>query len=168
VALGARRLRRRRPRRLITPSLIEEETTVKTPNDLNDPNPARSSDEMQLFVARVQDQGRLQSESEAEVLARATLRHLGQQISSGQAEAIGGALPEELTSEITSGGQGQATGFDKDTFVDQVSAHVHSTDPTEVERQVHVVLATVRSWSPDGQVEGTLAQLPQDLAVLFA
>lgn len=141
---------------------------MNDPNNPNDPHPDRASDGMQLFVTRVQAQSGVRSDSEAEVLSRATLRHLGEQISAGQAEALTGALPDELASELVAGTPGQAKGFDKSTYLDQVSAHVHAVDVDEVEQQVHAVLATVRSWSPDGQVEKALASLPPDLAVLFA
>lgn len=134
----------------------------------NDPDPARDSEAMRLFVQRVQSAAGLRTESEADVLCRATLRHLGEQISDGQAAGLSAGLPGELAGELTSARNTQAGGFDKDTFVDQVSAHVHSVDAAEVEKQVHAVLSSVRAWSADGQVEGTLGQLPPDLATLFS
>ena len=66
------------------------------------------------------------------------------------------------------GDQGRAVAFDKDTFVDAVSGHIHAADADEAERPVHAVLSTVRSWAPDGQVESAMAPLPPPLAALFA
>ena len=59
----------------------------------DDPNPADDGEDLQVFVARVQHGAGLESSSEAEVLARATLRGLGEQISQGQARELSGALP---------------------------------------------------------------------------
>ena len=134
----------------------------------DDPDPGRASDEMQAFVHEVQNGTGLRTASEADVLARGTMRTLGELIGDGQAGALSASLPQELAAEITDAAHGQATGADKDTFVDQVSGHVHNVDAEDVERQVRVVLSTVRAWAPDGQIEATLAQLPRPLAAMFA
>lgn len=126
---------------------------------------AQLSDDMQLFTSRVRAETDLEFSAEAEVLARATMRQLREQISSGQAEQLTAGLPPELVGELTGRTGSHAASLDKTTFIDQVSGDVHATDFEVVERQVHAVLAVLRSWAFDGQLEQTL---PKPLADMFA
>ena len=126
------------------------------------------SDDMRIFVDRVRGEAALERHVDAEVLTRATVRALGEQISPASAEHLTASLSEELAAEITAHGSGTAT-FDRDAFLDRVASEIPGgLDREQAERQAHAVLAVMRSSSPDGQVEGTLAELPAPLAALFA
>jgi uncharacterized protein (DUF2267 family) len=135
----------------------------------NDPNPARSSATLSAFTGQVQRRLGLETESEAEVLTRATLNELGKAVSAGMAQDLTVSLPPELSAELRAQRQSddQARSVDKTTFVDAVSGAVHSVDAEEVERQVEQVLRLLREWLPEDQVDRTLEQLPGGLAELL-
>jgi uncharacterized protein (DUF2267 family) len=133
----------------------------------NDPDPARSGPALQRFVEQVQRLAGLSTESEAETLTRATLSKLGERISSGQARDLTAALPAELAAELTSHATPQATAFQRDELLDQVSGVIHSVDIETVEAQVVAVLTTLKQWVPGDQLDDTFAQLPPDLVNLF-
>ena len=142
-------------------------TTPPTQADPNpeEPDPARSSATLSAFVGQVQRRLGLESESEAEVLVRATLHELGRAISSGLAQDLTVALPPELSAELRAQRQSddKAQATDRARFVDAVSGSVHSVDAEEVATQVEQVLRLVREWLPEEQVDRTLEQLPGDL-----
>jgi uncharacterized protein (DUF2267 family) len=135
----------------------------------NDPNPARSSATLSAFTGQVQRRLGLETESEAEVLTRATLNEFGKAISAGVAQDLTVSLPPELSAELRAQRQSddQARSVDKPAFVDAVSGAVHSVDAEEVERQVEQVLRLLREWLPEDQVDRTLEQLPGGLAELM-
>ena len=66
----------------------------------NDPNPARSSATLSAFTGQVQRRLGLETESEAEVLTRATLNELGKAVSAGIAQDLTVSLPPELSAEL--------------------------------------------------------------------
>lgn len=132
-----------------------------------DPDPRKSSRELRSFVSQVGERAGLEQEEEAERLARATFRQLGERLSSGQARDLSGTLPAELATELKARQSGQARAFDKDELIDRVSGEVHSVDAERVEAQVRAVLSTLKQWAPPGQIDDTLAQLPAGLADLF-
>ena len=146
-------------------------TTPPVQQDPNpdDPNPGRSSATLSAFTGQVQRRLGLETESEAEVLTRATLNELGKAISAGVAQDLTVSLPPELSAELRAQRQSddQARSVDKPAFVDAVSGAVHSVDAEEVERQVEQVLRLVREWLPEDQVDRTLEQLPGGLAELM-
>ncbi len=135
----------------------------------NDPNPARSSATLSAFTGQVQRRLGLETQSEAEVLTRATLNELGRAISAGVAQDLTVSLPPELSAELRAQrpSDDQARSVDKPAFVDAVSGAVHSVDAEEVERQVEQVLRLLREWLPEDQVDRTLEQLPGGLAELM-
>ena len=135
----------------------------------NDPNPARSSATLSAFTGQVQRRLGLETQSEAEVLTRATLNELGKAVSAGVAQDLTVSLPPELSAELRAQrpSDDQARSVDKPAFVDAVSGAVHSVDAEEVERQVEQVLRLLREWLPEDQVDRTLEQLPGGLAELM-
>ncbi len=135
----------------------------------NDPNPARSSATLSAFTGQVQRRLGLETQSEAEILTRATLNELGRAISAGIAQDLTVSLPPELSAELRAQrpSDDQARSIDKATFVDAVSGAVHSVDAEEVERQVEQVLRLLREWLPEDQVDRTLEQLPGGIAELM-
>jgi uncharacterized protein (DUF2267 family) len=146
-------------------------TTPPVQQDPNpdDPNPARSSATLSAFTGQVQRRLGLETQSEAEVLTRATLNEFGKAISAGMAQDLTVSLPPELSAELRAQRpkDDQARAVDKPTFVDAVSGAVHSVDAEEVERQVEQVLRLLREWLPEDQVDRTLEQLPGGLAELM-
>ncbi|NMO89207.1 DUF2267 domain-containing protein [Actinomycetospora sp. TBRC 11914] len=144
-------------------------TTPNTERDHNDPDPARSSATLSAFTGQVQRRLGLETESEAELLTRATLNEFGKAVSSGIAQDLTVTLPPELSAELRAQHQSddQARAVDKAAFVDAVSGAVHSVDADEVERQVEQVLRLLREWLPEDQVDRTLEQLPGGLAELM-
>ena len=135
----------------------------------NDPNPARSSATLAAFTGQVQRRLGLDTQSEAEILTRATLNELGRAISAGLAQDLTVSLPPELSAELRAQRRSddQARAVDRATFVDAVSGAVHSVDAEEVERQVEQVLRLLRDWLPEDQVDRTLEQLPGELVALM-
>lgn len=146
-------------------------TTPPTQADPNpdDPNPARSSATLAEFTGQVRRRLGIETQSEAEVLVRATLSKLGETISAGLAEELTINLPPELSAEIRGQRKSQdpAQAIGKDAFVDSVSGVVGSVDVEEVEREVEQVLRTLRQWLPEDAVDRTLEQLPGDLVTLM-
>jgi uncharacterized protein (DUF2267 family) len=144
-------------------------TTPNTERDHNDPDPARSSATLSAFAGQVRRRLGLETESEAELLTRATLNEFGKVVSSGIAQDLTVSLPPELSAELRAQhpSDDQARAVDKAAFVDAVSGAVHSVDADEVERQVEQVLRLLREWLPDDQVDRTLEQLPGGLAELM-
>ena len=136
--------------------------------EMIDPAPVRLSDEFELFIERVRVTAGLDSAPDTEVLARATMRHLGRQMTDDIATALTAEMPSELARELTADARSTAGDFDKEKLVEQVAGHLHASDVDTVERQVHAVLATVRSWAGDGHVEDALARVPSSMAILFA
>ncbi len=135
----------------------------------NDPNPARSSATLAAFTGQVQRRLGLDTQSEAEILTRATLNELGRAVSAGLAQDLTVSLPPELSAELRAQRRSddQARAVDRATFVDAVSGAVHSVDAEEVERQVEQVLRLLREWLPEDQVDRTLEQLPGELVALM-
>jgi uncharacterized protein (DUF2267 family) len=123
-------------------------TTPPVQDDPNpdDPDPARSSATLHAFAGQVQRRLGLQTESEAEVLVRATLNELGKEISAGLAQDLTVALPPELSAELRAQRpkDDQARAVGKDAFVDAVSGRVSSVDADEVSSQVEEVLRLLR------------------------
>ena len=146
-------------------------TTPPVQQDPNpdDPNPSRSSATLSAFTGQVRRRLGLETESEAEILTRATLNEFGKVISSGVAQDLTVSLPPELSAELRAQRRSddQARSVDKPAFVDAVSGAVHSVDADEVERQVEQVLRLLREWLPEDQVDRTLEQLPGDLVLLM-
>jgi uncharacterized protein (DUF2267 family) len=146
-------------------------TTPPTQTDPNpdDPNPARSSATLSAFTGQVQRRLGFETQSEAEVLTRATLNELGKAISAGLAQDLTVSLPPELSAELRAQRpkDDQARSVTKDAFVDAVSGRVTSVDAEKVEHQVEQVLHLLREWLPEDQVDRTLEQLPGGLAELM-
>jgi uncharacterized protein (DUF2267 family) len=141
---------------------------VQSDENPDDPNPARSSATLAAFTGQVQRRIGLETQSEAEVLVRATLNELGKAISSGLAQDLTVTLPPELSAELRAQRpkDDQARSVTKEAFVDAVSGHVTSVDAEKVEHQVEQVLHLLREWLPEDQVDRTLEQLPGDLVAL--
>ncbi|MFP5068458.1 DUF2267 domain-containing protein [Pseudonocardia nantongensis] len=133
----------------------------------DDPHPADSTRSLHDFVVRVRQDARLDTDSEAEALSRATFRQLGEQVSRGQAEKLASGLPRELSAELLTPTAAQARSFDRRTFVDAVSGSTGATDLDEADGQVRAVLATLGSWAPDSELSDTVGQLPDDLAAML-
>lgn len=146
-------------------------TTPPVQDDPNpdDPNPARSSATLSAFAGQVQRRLGLDTESEAEVLVRATLNKLGQSVSSGLAQDLTVSLPPELSAELRTQNRtdDQARSVTREQFVDAVSGVVGSVDADEVAMQVEQVLRLLRSWLPESDVDRTLEQLPGGLAEMM-
>jgi uncharacterized protein (DUF2267 family) len=135
----------------------------------NDPNPSRSSATLSAFTGQVQRRLGLETQSEAEILTRATLNELGRAVSAGIAQDLTVSLPPELSAELRAQrpSNDQARAVDRSAFVDAVSGSVHSVDADEVSRQVEQVLRLLREWLPEDQVDRTLEQLPGGLAEMM-
>lgn len=146
-------------------------TTPRHQPDRNtdDPDPAQSSATLSAFTGQVQRRLGLETQSEAEVLTRATLNELGTTISAGLAQDLTVSLPPELSAELRGQHQkdNKAQAIGKDAFVDAISGAVHSVDAEQVERQVEQVLRLLGEWLPEDQVARTLEELPGDLVALM-
>ena len=124
------------------------------------------SDSMQNFITRVQQLGNLSDRDETERAIHATLGSLAETITGGQMGDLAPALPVELRPEIDEG-RGQARPFDKGTFLDRISGQIDTVDIDKTERQARAVLRTLYEWAPEGEVDDTLAQLPEGLSAMF-
>ncbi|SDP92252.1 Uncharacterized conserved protein, DUF2267 family [Actinopolyspora xinjiangensis] len=128
------------------------------------PEPAGPT--MTSFLGQVGRRAELADGTEADRLARASIRALSERLAAGQLNDLAPALPPELREELYGFG-GQAVAFDKDTFLDQVSGEIDTVDLDEVERRVEAVFEVLLRWIPDEEIEDTVAQLPPDLADMF-
>lgn len=124
------------------------------------------SSEMESFLTRVQELGGLSSHQEADRVVRATLAALGERITGGQMADLAPGLPRELRPEIDHA-RGQAMGFEKNAFLDQITGDVDTVDIEKAEMQARGVLRAVYERAPEGEIDDTLAQLPPELAALF-
>ncbi|MBE9376618.1 DUF2267 domain-containing protein [Saccharopolyspora sp. HNM0983] len=121
---------------------------------------------LRTFVQQVQTRAGLASPQEADVATRVTLRTLAEAVSGGQVDDLRASLPPELQDEL---GQrsGQARQLDRAGFLDRASGEMLTTDQDAVQQQVRAVLATLREWAPDREIEDTVRQLPTSIAELF-
>ncbi|MQA12929.1 MAG: DUF2267 domain-containing protein [Pseudonocardiaceae bacterium] len=119
------------------------------------------------FISQVQDKIGVQTREEAERVARATLRTLAEQVSSGEMGKLASALPPELRDELA-GVRGQAQSFGKDTFLDTITGQIDTVSLDTAEHHVRGVLRVVRAWTPDEDVETAREQLPPGISELFA
>lgn len=130
-------------------------------------------EDMLVFVRRVRGEAALERDVDAEVLARATMRALGAQITDDASTGLTAGLPEELVTELDAHSAGDQADFDRRTFLDRVAAELggdgdRAGDRDRLDARVHAVLAVVREWAPAGRLEDTLARLPSPLAAMFA
>jgi uncharacterized protein (DUF2267 family) len=116
------------------------------------------------FLGQVRQAGGLASIDEAGKAARATLSTLADRITAGEAQDIALYLPAEFRVHLA-GSPEQASGFDRETFLDRI-ASAEQTDHATAERHARAVLVAVRETVPKREFAGTLAQLPPDIARL--
>ncbi len=121
---------------------------------------------MRSFVEQVQQTAHLQSAEEAEALARATLTVLAESITGGQVDELMQGLPAELQHDLSARSD-QARALDKIAFLDRISGQIRATDFETTEAQTRAVLVTLKRWAPEGEIDDTIAQLPQSIAAMF-
>lgn len=128
--------------------------------------PVWQGEVLRAFVEQVRLAAGLESSAEAEAVARATLSTLAERVSSGQVDDLLQGLPAELRAEL-SGRSGQARAFDRAGFVDRVSGEITTADADAADHQARAVLRVLQDWSPTGEIDRTVDQLPPALADMF-
>lgn len=124
------------------------------------------TEQMKTFVEAVRQRAELANYVEAHQLCRACLEVLGETISGGEAKQLAQWLPDELGGELATQ-HGEASRFDKPSFLDKVGGKIHSVESERVEQQVSAVLNTTRAAAPPDELADTIAQLPPELSAMF-
>ena len=121
---------------------------------------------LRAFVEQVRVAAGLETTAEAEAVSRATLRTLAERVSSGQVDDVMQGLPSELRHELSQR-SGQARSFDRAGFVERVSGEITTADADAADHQARAVLRVLQDWSPTGEIDRTVDQLPPALAEMF-
>lgn len=114
------------------------------------------------FLEAVRERAGVETSAEAEAATRASLDALAERITAGQANDLAVYLPPALRSRLESTGT-EAQPFDYSEFLARISEQ-----RALAEAHARAVLATIRETAPEPEIQNTLAQLPDDLARLFA
>lgn len=124
------------------------------------------SEELITFVHDVQHRAGLDNYHEAHQLSLATLGTLGETISGGEARQLARWLPMELAKRLATQ-TGQANRVSPNAFLEKVGGQVTTVDPDRLDAQVRATLQALRDTAPAGELNDTIAQLPQPIAALF-
>jgi uncharacterized protein (DUF2267 family) len=121
------------------------------------------------FLESVSAQGDLDSVDVAENVTIATLRALGERLTSGEAEDLASALPDELAGVLGEVKGDGAEQLSAEEFLERVrnrEAETDGVDATDAEDHVRAVMATLRKAVPR-EWGGVQNQLPDDFEGLF-
>ena len=121
--------------------------------------------EYNTFIARVQEEAAIDSESKAREAAIATLTTLGERISGGQAMKLAAQLPPEIRYDLQQQDD-SAQEFDRDEFFKRIGER-QGTDRATAEKHARAVLKAVKQAVEPDQIDDTLAQLPKEFNDLF-
>lgn len=115
------------------------------------------------FIAIVDQWAHVGTEAAGRI-TRATLETLAERLSASRARDLARELPPELLAPLSKVGGPEA--LDVDEFLGRV-AEREGVDVTDAEQDARAVFAAVRRAAGDDVIAAVLAELPEDIAVLF-
>ena len=117
------------------------------------------------FITRVQEQARLNTREEAEVITRAVLETLGERLDRKVRNGLEAQLPRELKDFLLARAENPDR-YDLPEFYNRVGARADLTQQNAVERTKQV-FSVLQQAIPGGEVEDILQDLPSQYKELF-
>lgn len=117
------------------------------------------------FITRVQEQARLNTREEAEVITRAVLETLGERLDRKVRNGLEAQLPRELKEFLLARVENPDR-YDLPEFYNRVGARADLTYRNAVERTKQV-FSVLQQAVPGGEVEDILKDLPSQYKELF-
>lgn len=117
------------------------------------------------FITRVQEQARLNTREEAEVITRAVLETLGERLDRKVRNGLEAQLPRELKEFLLARVENPDR-YDLPEFYNRVGARADLTYRNAVERTKQV-FSVLQQAVPGGEVEDILKALPSQYKELF-
>ncbi|MBV0923495.1 DUF2267 domain-containing protein [Halomicroarcula limicola] len=121
------------------------------------------------FLAAVERRTDVESDTEAHVVADATLRTLSDRIVRGEAEDIASQLPRRLADSLTAG-PAEAEEFSAAEFTDRVEtreADLGTLDDPDGDEHAQAVLEVLGEAVSGGELDDAREQLPDEFDPLF-
>lgn len=118
----------------------------------------------QDFVNLVKKRARVDSDEEANLAIRSTLKTLAERLYGNEADQLAAQLPPEVGAYLTQ--EGTKKDFDLDEFYEHVSER-ESIGMPMAHRHARAVISVLADTVTPGELGDVLDQLPQDYMELF-
>ena len=118
------------------------------------------------FLDTVQQRAGVESVETAEQATTATLRTLGERLTTGEAADLALYVPDEFEDSLVQSGDNDATGYSLDEFTEHV-AQRENIDPDTARRHMRAVGSTLAELVSDHELDAAKKQLPDPFGVVF-